>query len=89
MALLKSGRFPVIVENFIGSDEAVARIFNNCVIENSIQHDANLRSWRELDRQIDDFYKLDRRRMYLEFIQTKFGKTWLTVSVLAAISLLI
>ncbi|CAM6100441.1 unnamed protein product, partial [Calypogeia fissa] len=87
VAVLKSGNYPVIDVYNLGDTRVGARLFNGGLLQ-YCDAEPNDR-WRLIYRQVYEFYHQERRRTYLEFLETNFGKPWLTASVVAAIILLI
>ncbi|CAM6083769.1 unnamed protein product [Calypogeia fissa] len=79
--VLRSGKYPTIAYNSLGTDAAVANLFNT-LLQYTILIPS--KKWSKLRCEIYDFYNKGQRQMYLEFKEAYFGKPWLTISVVAA-----
>ncbi|CAM6083768.1 unnamed protein product [Calypogeia fissa] len=86
VVVLRSGKYPTIADNGLGTDAAVANLFNTLLLYTVLIPSDK---WSKLRRDIYKFYNLSQRQMYLEFKDAYFGKPWLTISVVAATIVLV
>lgn len=84
MALLRSGKDPVIRNVGLGSNQDVAIIFNN--MPRGISGDDKFDNVRS---EILLYYNNETNHTVQEFRKTYFGKPWLVISVVTAFVLLV
>ncbi|KAL2603127.1 hypothetical protein R1flu_017152, partial [Riccia fluitans] len=77
----------VIELSQLGSDREVADIFNS-LLNNSNEIPLSSQ-WTRLRKEIHRFYSSEKRQLWVEFVDAHFGRAWVTVSVVAAIALLV
>ncbi|KAF5205757.1 hypothetical protein FRX31_004655 [Thalictrum thalictroides] len=76
-----------IIENYFGTDEEVARFFNN--LGKDVAFDIKLCYLSNLFEQVNEYYKKDWHVQWASFKHTYFETPWSFISALAAVILLL
>ena len=76
-----------IIKNDVGSDKAIANIFNTLSKE-AVSVDSDSNNLDEVNRKLNDYCQKKRNRWRANLIRTYFRSPWSFISLLAAIFLL-